>query len=168
MFVSASSGDDGSPGTKDAPVKTLQHAIGLAAHGRGDGKPPTRRVYACGGSFEETITLPSGVDLWGARSCAKGAWWDAWSYVGPDASTVIAPPAGIPVGALPVVTACGDGIESTGGYGGDGGLEAGSDGAPGQPEPAENPEGTGREREGWVGVRGTPKSLDAVRLPMMT
>ncbi len=35
---SASEGDDTSPGTKGAPVKTLQHAIGLAAHGRGHGE----------------------------------------------------------------------------------------------------------------------------------
>ena len=37
--------------------------------------------------------------------------------------------AGAAVGALPVVTVCEDGIESTGGYGGDGGLETGGDGA---------------------------------------
>ncbi|WP_437740631.1 hypothetical protein WMF39_33850 [Sorangium sp. So ce1504] len=50
-----------------------------------------------------------------------------------------------PTGALPVVTACDDGAESTGGYGGDGGLDAGGDGAPGQPRPAGNqdPEKTG-------------------------
>ncbi|MGK3979702.1 hypothetical protein WMF38_49290 [Sorangium sp. So ce118] len=237
VFVSASSGDDGNPGTKGAPVKTLQHAIGLAAHGRGDGKPPTRRVYACGGSFEEEITLPSGVDLWGGRRCEDGDWSYAWSFGGPDEPTVIAPPDGIPLrivegddlraipgndatsmifgvhavaadasapdrkssiamilspgtraivrdsaivagngkdgepgedapseraqdgepgnhgahactadfamGALPVVTACDDGTESLGGYGGDGGLDAGGDGEPGQPMPAANPEGKG-------------------------
>ncbi|WP_437481891.1 hypothetical protein WME75_39765 [Sorangium sp. So ce1014] len=97
VFVSASSGDDGNPGTKGAPVKTLQHAIGLAAHGRGDGKPPTRRVYACGVSFEEEITLPSGVDLWGGRRCEDGDWSYAWSFHGPDEPTVIAPPEGIPL-----------------------------------------------------------------------
>ncbi|WP_438043072.1 hypothetical protein [Sorangium sp. So ce128] len=100
VFVSASSGDDGSPGTKGAPVKTLQHAIGLAVHGRGDGKPPTRRVYACGGSFEEEITLPSGVDLWGGRRCQSGDWSYAWSFGGPDEPTVIAPPEGIPLRIL--------------------------------------------------------------------
>jgi hypothetical protein len=100
VFVSASSGDDGNPGTKGAPVKTLQHAIGLAAHGRGDGKPPTRRVYACGGSFEEEITLPSGIDLWGGRRCEGGDWSYAWSFGGPDEPTVIAPPEGIPLRIL--------------------------------------------------------------------
>ncbi|WP_437896880.1 hypothetical protein [Sorangium sp. So ce124] len=232
VFVSASSGDDGSPGTKGAPVRTLQHAIGLAAYGRRDGETPTRRVYACGETFEEKIALPSGLDLWGGRRCGDGGDWSyAWSFGGPDEPTTIAPPAGIPVrvlagdnttstivgvhvvaadasasdgkssiamilspgagavvrdsaivagngkdgepgedadserakdgelgndgadacsadsetGALPVATACDDGIESTGGYGGDGGLESGGDGAPGQPKPAENPEGKGRE-----------------------
>ncbi|WP_437294430.1 hypothetical protein [Sorangium sp. So ce426] len=232
VFVSEQ-GDDNSAGTKGAPVKTLQHAIGLATHGRGHGEPPTRRVYACGGAFEEAITLPSGVDLWGGRLCELG---DDWSYDGsfggPNHPTIIAPPMGIPLrvitgeaqgatstvfgvhveaadasaddgkssiamivspgaratvrasalvagngkdgepgddalsvrakdglegndgasactadsatGALPVVTACDDGIESTGGYGGDGGLESGADGAPGQPAPMGNDDDWGR------------------------
>ncbi|XXY48587.1 hypothetical protein WME91_52150 [Sorangium sp. So ce269] len=236
VFVSEQ-GDDTSPGTKEAPVKTLQHAIGLATHGPRNGQAATRRVYACGGRFEEKITLPSGVDLWGGRLCDIG---DDWSYEGsfggPNHPTIIAPPVGIPLqviagekegetstvfgvrvkaadasapdgrssiavilstgaraivqdsvivagngkdgepggdapsfranagmvgndgvdactadsptGALAVVTVCDDGIESTGGYGGDGGLESGGDGAPGQPEPAENPEGTGRAGNG--------------------
>ncbi|WP_437479203.1 hypothetical protein WME75_32850 [Sorangium sp. So ce1014] len=237
VFVSRSTGDDRSPGTKSAPVRTLQHAIGLAASGRGDGEAPSRRVYACDGSFVEEVTLPSGVDIWGSRRCDDG---DDWSYEGsfggPNASTVIVPPEGIPMrvlgggdaviagndatsvifgvravaadasasdgkssiamilsrgaraivrdsmivagdgkegepgedasterategeqgnhgadacttdfvtGALPVVTVCDDGIESIGGYGGDGALDVGGDGAPGQPGLAENPEGNG-------------------------
>ncbi|WP_437624516.1 hypothetical protein [Sorangium sp. So ce1151] len=231
VFVSEQ-GDDRSPGTKGAPVRTLRHAIGLAASGRGNGEQPTRRVYACGGEFEEAITLPSGVDLWGGRLCDAG---DDWAYEGsfggPDHPTIIAPPVGIPLrvikgeeeeatstvfgvrveaaaasaddgkssiamilspgarvivrasavvagdgkegepgedapseratdgklgndgadacttdlaaGALPVVTVCDDGVESTGGYGGDGGLQSGGDGASGQPEPAENRDGNG-------------------------
>ncbi|XXS89012.1 hypothetical protein WMF17_38915 [Sorangium sp. So ce362] len=235
VFVSEQ-GDDKNAGTKDAPVKTLQHAAGLAAQVRDNGQAPTRRVYACGGVFEEAISLPQGVDLWGGRLCAGGD----WSYGGPldgqHALTVIAPPVGIPVrvlggddavlagedatsvifgvravaadasasdgkssiamvlshgaraivraseifagdgkdgepgedapsfranagvvgnngadactadaalGALPVVTVCGDGIESTGGYGGDGGLETGGDGASGLPEPVGNPDERG-------------------------
>ncbi|XXX77686.1 hypothetical protein WMF30_02760 [Sorangium sp. So ce134] len=237
VFVSASSGNDRNPGTKGEPVKTLQHAIGLAAHGRGHDQEATRRVYACGGKFEETITLPSGVDLWGGRRCDGGDWSYEGSFGGPDHPTIIAPPGGIPLrvlgventalagddttsmiagvrvvaadasapddkssiavilstgaraivqdsvivagngkdgepgedahsepanggvegndgasactadfatGALPVVTVCDDGIESTGGPGGYGGLESGGDGGSGQPEPAENPEGNGR------------------------
>ncbi|XXX73310.1 hypothetical protein WMF30_37250 [Sorangium sp. So ce134] len=237
VFVSPLSGDDRSPGTKDAPVKTLQHAIGLAARGRGDGETPTRRVYACGGSFEEAITLPSGIDLWGGRRCNGGDWSYEGPFGGPDHPTIIAPPVGIPlrvlgvegtalagdnatsvitgmrvvaadasapdgkssiamilstgagaivqgsvivagngkdgepggdapsfrakdgvvgnnganactvdaaVGALPVVTVCEDGSKSTGGYGGDGGLDVGGDGAPGQPAPVEISERDGR------------------------
>ncbi|WP_437572435.1 hypothetical protein [Sorangium sp. So ce542] len=240
VFVNPLSGDDRSPGTKDAPVKTLQHAIGLAASGRDDGEVPTRRVYACGGSFVEKITLPSGVDLWGGRRCDGGDWSYEGSFGGPDHPTIIAPPRGIPLrvlgvedtvlarddtasviagvrvvaadasapdgkssiavilsarakaivwdskiiagngkdgepggdadieratdgvegndgasactadsptGALPVVTVCDDGIESTGGYGGDGGLDAGGDGTPGQPALAED-----SERDGHAGL----------------
>ncbi|WP_437625523.1 hypothetical protein [Sorangium sp. So ce1151] len=227
VFVSEQ-GDDTSPGTKEAPVKTLQHAIGLATHGPRNGQAATRRVYACGGLFEEAIALPSGVDLWGGRLCGDGGWWYEGSFDRPDHPTTIAPPVGIPLqviqgegistifgvrvlaaeasaedrkssiamilnhgakarvmssdviagngkdgeagkdapsframggvegndgasactadaamGALPVVTVCDDGIESTGGYGGDGGLDVGGDGAPGRPEPAENPEDFG-------------------------
>ncbi|MGK3979635.1 hypothetical protein WMF38_48950 [Sorangium sp. So ce118] len=230
VFVSEQ-GNDRSPGTKGAPVKTLQHAIGLAASGRGNGELPTRRVYACGGEFKEAITLPAGVDLWGGRLCDDGEWPYGWSPGGPSHPTIIAPPVGIPLrvikgeeeeatstvfgvrveaadasaddgkssiamilspgaraivrasaivagngkdgqpgedapsdratdgvlgnhgadactadlatGAPPVVTVCDDGVESTGGYGGDGGLESGGDGASGQPEPAENPDGNG-------------------------
>ncbi|WP_438043391.1 hypothetical protein [Sorangium sp. So ce128] len=238
-------GDDESAGTKDAPVKTLQRAIRLAANGRGGGEAPTRRVYACGGVFEEAISLPQGVDLWGGRLCAGGD----WSYGGPldgqSALTVIAAPVGIPVrvlgregaviagddatsvifgvravaadasardgkssiamilehgaraivrkseilagdgkdgepgedapsfranagvlgnagvdactanvalGALPVVTVCDDGIESTGGQGGDGGIETGGDGTPGQPEPVGTPDNRGLAGTGASGM----------------
>ncbi|AUX25495.1 hypothetical protein SOCEGT47_060420 [Sorangium cellulosum] len=242
VFVSEE-GDDNSPGTKDAPVRTLQHAIGLAASGRRRGEAPTRRVYACGGLFEEAITLPSGVDLWGSRRCDSGGDWSYdGSFGGPNELTVIAPPAGIPVrvlegksdavlggddatsmifgvrakaadasasdgkssiamileqgaraivqasvilagdgkdgepgedapsfrakagvvgnggvdactanmapGALPVVTVCDDGIESTGGQGGDGGREMGGDGTSGLPEPVGNPANRGLAGDG--------------------
>ncbi|WP_438032761.1 hypothetical protein [Sorangium sp. So ce204] len=245
VFVSEE-GNDNSPGTKDAPVRTLQHAIGLAAHVRRNGQAPTRRVYACSGLFEEAISLPQGVDLWGGRLCAGGD----WSYGGPldeqNALTVIAPPVGIPVrvlggddaviaeedatsvifgvrveaadasardgkssiamllehgaraivqssvilagdgkdgepgedapsfrakagvvgnngadactadaarGAIPVVTVCGDGIESTGGEGGRGSLEASGDGTSGLPEPVGTPENRGL---GGVGASSMP------------
>ncbi|WP_441287140.1 hypothetical protein ACSRUE_33465 [Sorangium sp. KYC3313] len=247
VFVSEE-GDDDSPGTKGAPVRTLQHAIGLAAHGRDHGEAPTRRVYACGGSFEEAISLPQGVDLWGGRLCAGGD----WSYGGPldeqSALTVIAPPVGIPVrvlagddaviagddatsvifgvrveaadasasdnkssiamileqraraivrssvilagdgkdgdpgedapsfrakagvvgnngadactadaarGALPVVTLCDDGIESTGGEGARGSVETGSDGTPGQPEAVGTSEERGLAGNGASGMACT-------------
>ncbi|WP_437760077.1 hypothetical protein [Sorangium sp. So ce1389] len=100
VFVSAR-GDDADPGTSDAPVKTLEHAIGLAASGRGGGEAPTRRVYACGEAFAEAIALPSGVDLWGGRRCEDGGWSYGWSFDGPDHLTTIAPgPVGIPLRVL--------------------------------------------------------------------
>ncbi|XXY51979.1 hypothetical protein WME91_12630 [Sorangium sp. So ce269] len=239
VFVSEQ-GDDNSAGTKRAPVKTLQHAIGLAARGRGHDEAPTRRVYACGGSFAEKITLPSGVDLWGGRLCDGGDWSYDGSFGGPNHPTIIAPQVGIPLrviaddeahatstvfgvrveaadasaddgkssiamilspgaraivrqskilagngkdgepgkdapsfranpgmagndgadactadaalGALPVVTVCDDGIESTSGQGGDGGLEAGRDGAAGLPESAGNPPDLGLGGAGAVGM----------------
>ncbi|XXX77403.1 hypothetical protein WMF30_01340 [Sorangium sp. So ce134] len=97
VFVSEH-GDDNNPGTKGAPVRTLQHAIGLASSGRGHGEAATRRVYACGGAFEEAITLPSGVDLWGGRRCDDGGDWSyEWSFDGPNELTAIVPPRGIPL-----------------------------------------------------------------------
>ncbi|WP_437516383.1 hypothetical protein [Sorangium sp. So ce1099] len=227
-------GDDRNPGTMAEPVNTLQRAIRLAAGSqRGDGKGLPRRVYACGGAFKEAITLPSGVDIWGARLCAGSD----WSYVGPNQLTTIAPPAGIPLrvtqgeetstifgvrvvaadasandgkssiamilsqgaranvvsseviagdgkdgepgedafserapdgvvgndgadactaeaaeGARPVVTVCDDGIESTGGYGGDGGLETGGDGTSGLPEPVGDPDERGLGGSGAVSM----------------
>ncbi|WP_437333533.1 hypothetical protein [Sorangium sp. So ce394] len=96
VFVRAQ-GDDRNPGTRERPVKTLQRAIVLAAGGRRDGEAPTRRVYACGETFEEAVVLPSGVDLWGGRRCADGD----WSFGGADQLTTIAPgPAGVPVRVL--------------------------------------------------------------------
>ncbi|MGK4002451.1 DUF1565 domain-containing protein [Sorangium sp. So ce1036] len=90
-------GDDRNPGTRKQPVKTLQRAIVLAASERRDGEAPTRRVYACGETFEEAIVLPSGVDLWGGRRCADGD----WSFGGADQFTTIAPgPARVPVRVL--------------------------------------------------------------------
>ncbi|WP_437646253.1 hypothetical protein [Sorangium sp. So ce362] len=56
------------------------------------------------------------------------------------------------LGALPVVTVCDDGIESTAGYGGVGALETGRDGAAGLPEPAGNPPNLGLGGAGAVGM----------------
>ncbi|XYH95852.1 DUF1565 domain-containing protein [Sorangium sp. So ce1128] len=100
VFVRAD-GDDRNPGTRKQPVKTLQRAIVLAAGGRSDGEAPTRRVYACGETFEEAVVLPSGVDLWGGRRCADGDWSFGWSFGGADQLITIAPgPAGVPVRVL--------------------------------------------------------------------
>ncbi|WP_437974131.1 hypothetical protein WMF11_37035 [Sorangium sp. So ce295] len=81
VFV-ARRGDDASDGTREAPVRTLRRAVEKASEPGG-----TRRVYACAEDFEEAITLPSGVALWGGRDCSAAA----WSWGGKDRLTEIAP-----------------------------------------------------------------------------
>ncbi|WP_236644580.1 DUF1565 domain-containing protein [Sorangium cellulosum] len=51
-------GDDANPGTKDRPVRSIQRGIELTRTGRG-------RVFVTNDGFEESITLPSGVDIYG-------------------------------------------------------------------------------------------------------
>ncbi|WP_165373073.1 hypothetical protein [Sorangium cellulosum] len=75
-------GDDANDGTREAPVRTLQRAVEMAAEPGG-----TRRVYACAENFEEAVTLPSGVAIWGGRDCAT----EAWTWGGDESFTEIAP-----------------------------------------------------------------------------
>jgi hypothetical protein len=86
VFVSPK-GSDANPGTRSKPFGTLQYAIRVA-EGR-----PSKRVYACEGEFREAVTLPVGVDLWGSRDCAQGA----WSFQGQASPTTVAPLAGVPL-----------------------------------------------------------------------
>ncbi|WP_437765362.1 hypothetical protein WMF27_30365 [Sorangium sp. So ce281] len=58
-------GDDANPGTKDRPVRSVRRAIELARTGRG-------RVFLTDDGFEEAITLPSGVDIYGGFETAIG------------------------------------------------------------------------------------------------
>nr|WP_044989167.1 hypothetical protein [Sorangium cellulosum] len=51
-------GDDANPGTKDRPVLSLQRGIELARTGRG-------RVFVISDTYADSITLPSGVDIYG-------------------------------------------------------------------------------------------------------
>ncbi|HTN91892.1 MAG TPA: hypothetical protein VL242_49825 [Sorangium sp.] len=81
VFV-ARRGDDASDGTREAPVRTLQRAVEKAAEPGG-----TRRVYACAEDFEEAVTLPSGVAIWGGRDCDA----EAWTWGGVKSFTGIAP-----------------------------------------------------------------------------
>ncbi|WP_437478971.1 hypothetical protein WME75_31680 [Sorangium sp. So ce1014] len=238
VFVRSSApGDAPRTGTRFEPFSSLQQAI-VEAQARG-----LRHVYVCGETFEEEVTLISGVHLWGGRRCDDGDWSYGASFEGAGRLTTIAPgPVGIPVrvvegggaasvifgvrvvaadasasdgrssiamilsqgaraivrgseiiagngkdgepgadaardpakdgvkgnngadactadvvtGALTVATVCDDGIESTGGYGGDGGVDEGRDGAPGQPEPAENPVGNGLAGTGAGSTPCTP------------
>ncbi|WP_437487733.1 hypothetical protein WME75_07410 [Sorangium sp. So ce1014] len=81
VFV-ARRGDDASDGTREAPVRTLRRAVEKASEPGG-----TRRVYACAEDFEEAVTLPSGVAIWGGRDCSTAA----WTWGGKDRFTEIAP-----------------------------------------------------------------------------
>ncbi|WP_438017426.1 hypothetical protein WMF18_42810 [Sorangium sp. So ce315] len=92
VFVRASAPDDAPrAGTRAEPFTSLQDAI-VEARARG-----LRHVYACGETFQEEVTLTSGIHLWGARRCDDGGWSYAWAFDGPNEPTVIAPPEGIPL-----------------------------------------------------------------------
>lgn len=92
IWVSASSGDDSSPGTQQQPVQTLTQAIALAQTG-------SKRVYACGEKYQEAVILSSGVSLFGGFDCAH-----AWKYVGTSARATILGTAG----QIPLVFSGGD------------------------------------------------------------
>lgn len=74
VFVSSSLGSDSAAGTMAAPVKTLQHALALAASTK-------HRVFACAESFTESLNLVDGVDLVGGVPCAAGGVWGTPSGV---------------------------------------------------------------------------------------
>jgi hypothetical protein len=81
IYVSAG-GDDEAPGTWDRPVETIAKAIDLAkAHGR--------RIFACAQIFNEAVSLPAGMELWGGLDCsaAKGP----WPFATGGAPTTLAP-----------------------------------------------------------------------------
>lgn len=78
VWVSATLGLDSSPGTQDSPVKTLHQAIEVAKSG-------SRRVYACGETFAESVRVPSGVSLFGGFDCQH-----EWQYGGIEARAKIA------------------------------------------------------------------------------
>lgn len=84
VFVSSSAGDDANAGTKEAPVRTLAAAVGVAAAA---GKP----IYACAEELLENggVTVPAGLSIYGGLDCAK-----AWVYAG-GARTVVTAPADV-------------------------------------------------------------------------
>ncbi|XYH92680.1 hypothetical protein ACMHYB_32990 [Sorangium sp. So ce1128] len=83
VFV-AHRGDDADEGTRKEPVRTLRRAVEKA---RNEGK---RRVFACAEVFDEAVTLPSGIDLWGGRDCTT----DEWGWPDTLSVTEIAPEPG--------------------------------------------------------------------------
>ena len=80
VWVSAGQGDDANEGTQSAPVASLTHAIELASQGKG-------RVYACGETWTEALTVPSGVSLHGGFDCEDG-----WKYTGEARRAMLVPP----------------------------------------------------------------------------
>jgi hypothetical protein len=68
VFV-APSGSDTAAGTKSAPFKTIQHAVAQAG---------SRFVVACDATYDEQITIDSGVALYGGFVCPGGS-AEAWS-----------------------------------------------------------------------------------------
>ncbi|MGK3999691.1 PGRS family protein [Sorangium sp. So ce1024] len=96
VFVS-SSGSDGNPATKEAPVKTLAAALARAEE---SGK---RGVYACAETFEEAVEVTRGVTIYGGLDCTNG-----WGWIGEEKKTVLT--AG--VGEIPLVVRGGGGEAS--------------------------------------------------------
>jgi hypothetical protein len=76
VFVSPSGSATGA-GTRATPLRSIDAGITLAL-GEADGGPP-KRVYVCGGTFDETIAVDAtrdGVQLFGGLRCTD------WKYTG--------------------------------------------------------------------------------------
>ncbi|MCY0998855.1 hypothetical protein OWM54_17075 [Myxococcus sp. MISCRS1] len=92
LFVDPMTGDDvNGTGTRDAPLRTLGHALSLVR--QWDGGAPTR-VYLAGGEYQEgELTLDVPVSLHGGYAGRDGGWRRAGTQVarleaGPTALTV--------------------------------------------------------------------------------
>jgi hypothetical protein len=77
VFVSKSGDDDSGDGSKAAPFKSLAAAVEEAA---GKGVP----VYACAEELVGSVTLASGIAIYGGLDCANG-----WTYVGATKKSVL-------------------------------------------------------------------------------
>ena len=81
VFVSSSLGADdlaADRGTRAKPYKSISAALM---------KADVTRVYACAESFTETVTISTGVDLYGGLDCTS------WVYVGASKKTALTAPA---------------------------------------------------------------------------
>ncbi len=67
VFVSSTSGSDANLGTIESPMRTIGAAILTA-----QALTPVRDVYIAGGEYAETVTLASGVNLYGGFDQANG------------------------------------------------------------------------------------------------
>jgi hypothetical protein len=69
IFVDATNGNDMNLGTKESPVKTIAAALALAMNNK------IGRLYVCGGTYAEDVTLDAahdGISIYGGWQC--GAW----------------------------------------------------------------------------------------------
>lgn len=81
IFVDAATGNDGNPGSKELPVRSLGAALTKL-----DGRP---RVYVCEGTYVESVKLSSPVSIYGGFACGT------WAYSGTPGK--LAPSSGIPL-----------------------------------------------------------------------
>jgi hypothetical protein len=84
VFVApaANGGDDGNGGTKSAPFATIGHAIGVVT---GGGMMAGKRVYVCGATYAESLSVTKTVAVYGGFACPEqdaGHGHAAWSYTG--------------------------------------------------------------------------------------
>lgn len=80
--------DGSDPDDMHPQATTLGQAVDMIST-RTQGQP--KNIYACFGTFKETITLPGGVTLWGALDCVHYWYWDP-----ANAKTVLTPPDAMP------------------------------------------------------------------------
>ncbi len=78
VFVAASAAEGGD-GSRSAPYASLTDALGAAQ--------PGAQIYLCKETFEENVTVPDGVSLFGGLDCSAG-----WTYDEGDQSVVTGEP----------------------------------------------------------------------------
>jgi hypothetical protein len=81
VFVDTITGADANPGTMLAPKKTIQAAISAAA-----AAVPVKDVYVSKGTYAETVSLASGVSVYGGYDAAS-----AWSRAATNVTLIASP-----------------------------------------------------------------------------
>jgi hypothetical protein len=71
VFVAPTGSDSSGDGTRAHPYATTGHAIGAAG---------TKRVYACGGNYVESLVIGSSAAVYGGLNCST------WAYDGSKAT----------------------------------------------------------------------------------
>lgn len=71
VFVAPAGSDDTGTGTRASPYKTLGKAI-EAAGAKAAGGPA--RVFACAGTYGESVAVPGNTELFGSLDCEAGTW----------------------------------------------------------------------------------------------